>query len=199
MQSAMKLCVRRPGVSGPFYCPAEREGRPGMTRVRVPAATAALMLIACLVVIAQGAPTSSQGAIKPVTEAMLESPDPSEWLSWRRTLDGWGYSPLNQINKNNVNQLQLAWSWGLAPGQSQPTPLVHDGMMYMPEPGGGVQALDAVNGDLIWDFKPPAPQGGPARNTPTRNLAIFGDKVFVATSTVHLIALNARTGKVVWD
>src|SRR5947207_2307566 len=164
-----------------------------MIRVRVFAAASVLVGVACLMMFAQGR------VLKPVTEAMLENPDPAEWLNWRRTLDGWGYSPLNQINKNNVNQLQLVWSWGLAPGQSQPTPLVHDGVMFMPSPGGGVQALDAVNGDLLWEFKPPAGQGAQARNTPTRSLAIFGDKVFVATSAVHLIALNAQTGKVVWD
>ena len=160
---------------------------------RVFAATAALLLVAGLVVIGQGR------AIKPVTEAMLENPDPADWLNWRRTQDGWGYSPLNQINKNNVNQLQLVWSWGLEPGQSQPTPLVHDGMMFMPSPGGGVQALDAVTGDFLWEFKPPVGEGAQRRDTPTRNLAIFGDKIFVATGTVHLVALNAQTGTVVWD
>src|SRR5947207_13836411 len=95
-------------------------GRPELVEGRVFAGTALLVVIGCLMVFAQGR------VLKPVTEAMLESPDPAEWLSWRRTLDGWGYSPLNQINKNNVGQLQLVWSWGLAPGQSQPTPLVHD-------------------------------------------------------------------------
>jgi PQQ-dependent dehydrogenase (methanol/ethanol family) len=167
--------------------------RPHMPRSRA-FATAALLAVASLYLSGQGR------NLKPVTEAMLENPDANEWLNWRRTLDGWGYSPLNQINKNNVNQLQLVWSWGLAAGQSQPTPLVHDGMMFVPSPGGGVQAIDAVNGDPLWEFKPPSPEGGGARrDTPTRNLAIFGDKIFVATGTVHLIALNAQTGKVVWD
>ena len=171
-----------------------------MTRAHLLTAIATLICVTGIIITAQTrsitAPTRS---FRPVTEAMLENPDPAEWLNWRRTLDGWGYSPLNQINKNNVNQLQLVWSWGLAPGQSQPTPLVHDGVMYMPSPGGGVQALDAVNGDFIWEFKPPAAAGGQPRNTPTRNLAIYGDKVFVATGTVHLVALNAQTGRVVWD
>ena len=73
--------------------------------------------------------------IKPVTDAMLQKPDPADWLMWRRTLDGWGYSPLNQINRNNVAQLQ-AWSGRAAcgPGNQEGTPLVHDGVMYVPNP-----------------------------------------------------------------
>ena len=69
---------------------------------------------------------------------MLENPDPADWLNWRRTLDGWGYSPLNQINTENVHQLQLVWSWQLPPGLSQPTPLVHDGVMFIPSPQFGL-------------------------------------------------------------
>ena len=66
-----------------------------------------------------------------VTDAELENPDPADWLNWRRTLDGWGYSTLDQIDRTNVGELQLAWSWGLEQGISQTTPLVHDGIMYI--------------------------------------------------------------------
>jgi alcohol dehydrogenase (cytochrome c) len=91
---------------------------------------------------------------KPVTDAALLNPDPADWPNWRRTLDGWGYSPLKQIDTRNVKQLQLAWSWGLKPGLSQPNPLVANGMMYVPSPGGGVQTLDAATGDLLWSSAP---------------------------------------------
>jgi PQQ-dependent dehydrogenase (methanol/ethanol family) len=138
-------------------------------------------------------------AFKPVTDAMLLNPDPADWPNWRRTLDGWGYSPLKQITTRNVNQLQLAWSWGLPPGVSQPTPLVANGMMYVPSPGGGVQTLDAANGDLLWEYRTrPAGDGAP-RTSPMRNLAVYDDKVYVATADARLVALNARTGAVVWD
>ena len=86
----------------------------------------------------------------PVTDQTLASPDPADWLHWRRTLDGWGYSPLDQINRDNVHQLQLVWSWQMRPGLSQPTPLVHNGVMYLPNPDGFVQAVDAVTGDRLW-------------------------------------------------
>ena len=134
----------------------------------------------------------------PITDQMLLNPDPADWPNWRRTLDGWGYSPLKHINKQNVHQLQLAWSWGLKPGISQPTPLVANGTMYMPSPGGGAQALDAATGDLLWEHVATS-SDGPARTSPMRSLAIYGDKVYVATADARLVALNARTGAVAWD
>ncbi len=136
---------------------------------------------------------------KPITEAMLLKPDPADWPNWRRTLDGWGYSPLSQINTRNVHQLRLAWSWALRSGQSQPTPLVSNGVMYVPSPGGGVQALDAGNGDLLWEYENAPAAGGTPRTSPMRNLAIYGDKVYVATADARLVALDARTGAVAWD
>src|SRR5438093_12094763 len=88
----------------------------------------------------------------PVTDAMLQKPDPANWMMWRRTLDSWGYSPLSQVNRNNVSQLKLAWTRGMAAGSSQEsTPLVYDGVMYLPHSGDYIQALDAKSGDLIWE------------------------------------------------
>src|SRR5438128_1272230 len=144
------------------------------SRARVPAA-AILMLVAIVgrsparldVALGQRgrapvATTEAVGSFKPVTDAMLLHQDPADWPNWRRTLDGWGYSPLKQITTQNVHQLQLAWSWGLAPGLSQPTPLVSNGMMFIPVPGGGAQALDAANGDLLWQYKSmPGGDGAP--------------------------------------
>src|SRR6266511_2795989 len=93
-------------------------------------ATASLVWLASFIVAGQdgggGAPRQRSGTgipanrtFRPVTDAMLEKPDEGDWINWRRTYDGTGFSPLNQINKNNVGQLQLIWSWGLLPGQSQ--------------------------------------------------------------------------------
>ena len=92
---------------------------------------------------------------RPVTEAMLRNPAAGDWLNWRRTDNAWGYSPLEQINRQNVQQLQLAWSWAMDDtGSQQPTPLVYDGIMYLPNPRGVIQALDAATGDLIWEYRP---------------------------------------------
>ena len=105
-------------------------------------------------------------SFRPVTEAMLRNPAPGDWLNWRRTDNAWGYSPLDQITRQNVQQLQLAWSWSMDDtGSQQATPLVYDGVMYLPNPRGVIQALDAATGDLIWEYRPgatPAPPCGGA-------------------------------------
>ena len=138
-----------------------------------------------------------------VTEATLRNPAPGDWLNWRRTDNAWGYSPLDQINKGNVQRLQLAWSWAMEnTGAQEATPLVHDGIMYLPNPRGVIQALDAATGDLLWEYRPAATRGsgtGGDGNGVQRNIAIFGDKIFGTTNDAHLIALDARTGKLAWD
>src|SRR5213592_3391203 len=93
-----------------------------------------LSLVSSLILVMSWLGHAQVREFKPVTEAMLLNPDPADWLNWRRTLDGWGYSPLNQITTQNVRDLQLVWSWGLTPGDSQPTPLVHNGIMFVPGP-----------------------------------------------------------------
>ena len=157
------------------------------------------LALVTLVIVFPGAPASQSPTFAPVTDAMLLNPDPADWPHWRRTLDGSGYSPLAQINTKNVHQLQLAWSWSLQPGQSQPAPIVSQGVMYIPIPGGGAQALDAATGDLRWEYKPSTPAGAPQRTTPMRTLAIYGDKVYIAVADARLMALDARTGKLVWE
>jgi len=133
---------------------------------------------------------------RPVSETMLRNPAPGDWLNWRRTDNAWGYSPLDQIKKENVQRLQLAWSWSMEEGAQEATPLVHDGVMYLPNPHGVIQALDAATGDLIWEYRPAARTEG---NGVQRNIAIYADKIFGTTFDAHIIALDARTGKVAWD
>lgn len=135
--------------------------------------------------------------ITPVTDTLLREPPAESWLSWRRTYDGWGYSPLDQINRNNVRRMQLHWSWSLNPGPSPTTPLVHDGVLFIFNYGDRVQALDAATGDLLWEYTRRLPEG--PRLLYKRNMAIHGDKLFFASSDIHLVALNVRTGEVVWD
>ena len=96
---------------------------------------------------------AQNGGFRMVTDAILQDPDPADWLNWRRTLDGWGYSPLDEITTENAQDLQLVWSWGMAAGSQQTTPLVHDGVMYLANPGAIVQALDAATGELLWNTR----------------------------------------------
>src|SRR6516164_2634748 len=158
----------------------------------------ARLLVGAVIAAGLFASAEAQPDFKPVTDAMLRNPDAGEWLGWRRTLDTQGYSPLNQITKDNVGRLQLAWSWALNAGASEPAPIVHDGVMYIPSPGGGVTALDATNGDFLWEYrkKQDAPE---LYARPMRSIALYGDKVFATTSDAHIVAVNARTGAVVWD
>src|SRR5689334_8121813 len=134
----------------------------------------------------------------PVTDAMLQNPDPADWLMWRRTLDSWGYSPLNQINRSNVGQLRLVWTRGLAAGDMQEsTPLVHDGVMYIPNPGDDIEAIDARSGDMLWDYQ--RRLADPARRTTNRNIAVYGINIIDTTSDNYVIAIDAQTGNLAWE
>ena len=135
-------------------------------------------------------------ALTPVTEAMLADPPPGDWLSWRRTRNSHGYSPLDQVTRDNVADLKLAWSISIRPGNHQTTPLVHDGVMFLANPGNVVQAIDAATGDVIWVYRARLPED--ARAGATRTLALYGDKLFLATADAAVVALDARTGAEVW-
>jgi PQQ-dependent dehydrogenase (methanol/ethanol family) len=155
----------------------------------------------------------AQGEVKsftPVSDATLANPPPEDWLSFRRTLDAAAYSPLTQITRDNVSYLQLAWSRAMEPGGQYSTPLVRQGTMFLAHPGDVIQALDATNGDLVWEFRWEPRRGnarageasapGPRpRERSVRNIAILGDRLFHFTRDQHLIALNARTGALAWS
>ena len=85
----------------------------------------------------------------PVTDAMLESPDPSDWPMIRRSYDAHSFSPLDQINTANVDSLSLEWVWNMHEGDSEPSPLVYNGIIYLINPGNVIQALDGKTGELI--------------------------------------------------
>ena len=137
---------------------------------------------------------------RPVTEETLRNPAPGDWLNFRRTDNAWGYSPLDQITTDNVGQLQLVWSWAMdETGAQEATPLVYDGIMYLPNPSDVIQALDAATGDLIWEYRPERPEGARGGLGAQKSIAIYGDKIFGATRNAHIVALDARTGEVVWD
>jgi len=135
----------------------------------------------------------------PVTDAMLRDPDPGDWLMIRRNYQAWSNSPLTQINTTNVKQLQLVWSWAMndSTAANETTPIVHNGIMFLANPGNIVQALDARTGELIWENRigPDLSNGLGA----IRSLALYRDKVYLATTDVRLLALDARTGKIVWE
>jgi alcohol dehydrogenase (cytochrome c) len=135
---------------------------------------------------------------RPVTDEMLLHPAPGDWLMIRRNYEAWSYSPLNSITTANVKNLRLEWVWSMNDGgASEPTPIVHDGIVYLSNTSNTVQALDGKTGELIWENRigPDSTRGYGA----TRSLAIYGDKIFVPTTDARLYALNARTGEIVWQ
>ena len=141
----------------------------------------------------------------PVTDATLQTPSPDDWLMWRRTLDGWGYSPLDQIDRTNVSSLRMVWSRALsAPGRQQGTPLVYNGVLYMPNPSDVIQAIDAVTGDLLWEYRRALPDdvcefmmAGVC--TTNRNLAIYDNLIIDTSVDDYVFALDATTGELVWE
>ena len=141
------------------------------------------------------------GTFRPVTDDLLQNPPASDWLHWRRTYDGSGYSPLDQINRQNVGQLRLAWSWAMQGGNQQTTPLVHDGVMYLANPGSTVQALNAATGELLWEYRRefPAETRQQHEIRALRGLSIYQDRILVNTGDAHIVALDARSGAVAWD
>ena len=136
---------------------------------------------------------------KEVTDERLKNPDAGDWLMVRRTWDGWGYSPLEEVTPANVGRLQPAWvvSTGVTNGHEAP-PIVNNGVMFVATPGNQVIALDAKNGATLWRYKRPLADDVVLLHGTSRGVALSGDKVFFAAAEAVLVALDARTGKEVW-
>lgn len=133
-----------------------------------------------------------------VSTEELAAPAPADWTYWRRTPQSQGYSPLDQIDTNNVRDLTLAWVWGMAPGRSQPAPLVRDGVVFLPNFGNVVQAIDGRDGTLLWEYRRQFAEGD-RQGGLLRTLALWEDMLYVATTDAHLVALDARSGALRWD
>ena len=137
---------------------------------------------------------SSSIRFDPISDAELVEPSDQDWLIWRRTYDAQGYSPLDQINKNNVGELEEAWRVSLLEGPNMATPLVHDGVMFLASAQDTVLALDATTGKQLWKYEH-RPTSFPS---PRIGIALHGDKVIVPTQNMQVVALEAATGDVLW-
>ena len=131
----------------------------------------------------------------PVTDQLLLDPPDSDWLMWRGTYDLSGHSALEQINRDNVADLKLAWSAPLGEGGNMTTPLVHSGVMFIADNNNVLLALDARNGEELWRYQ------HESENLDGRRIgiALHGDKVIVPHNDLDVVALNARTGEVEWE
>jgi alcohol dehydrogenase (cytochrome c) len=132
-----------------------------------------------------------------VTDDAIATPPAGDWLGWRRSYDAQGFSPLRQIDTRNVESLRLAWSWTLPAGSAESVPVVRDGTVFVQAYGDIVQALDARSGDLLWQYTHTLEDG--ASPFHKRGLALHGNRLYLGTSDVHVVALDVATGEVVWD
>ena len=143
------------------------------------------------------------GAMATVTEAMLRSVPGAEWLTYGGDYAEQRFSPLKQINEYNVDQLGLAWYADMDSARGQEaTPLVHDGILYVTTAWSMVKAYDAKTGKPLWAFDPKVPRSTLYRaccDAVNRGVALYGDKVFVAALDGRLLALDQKTGKVLWE
>lgn len=161
-----------------------------------------IALAACLLLATLASPSHAQSpldAYTPVTDAELRNPADGDWLMWRRTANHWGYSPLDQINKDNVGGLRLAWAWTMGPGLQETTPLVHDGVMFLPQACDFIEALDATDGTLLWEYRRPEVDHVAPLSCANRNGTLYKDQLLLATRDAHLVSLNVYTGEVTWD
>ncbi|MBI4608199.1 MAG: PQQ-dependent dehydrogenase, methanol/ethanol family [Candidatus Rokubacteria bacterium] len=132
--------------------------------------------------------------------------DPANWLMYYRTYNGWRYSPLSQINTSNVRRLVPKWILsGGTPGEQQTTPIVNGAVMFTTSTSIGANRVYAVNartGEILWKHERKIPDDTTAlvRVLPhNRGVALYRDKVIFGTLDAHLVALDAKTGKVAWD
>ena len=141
----------------------------------------------------------------PVTAERLLNPEPSDWPMYRRTYDGWGYSPLDRITPANVASLEPVWTFSTGSNRDhQSPPIVNDGHMFVTVPldDGSLQvlALDAATGDLLWRHVRELPEDAAKhRSKMNRGVALYWDYVFVGTADAAVVALDAATGESVWE
>lgn len=164
---------------------------------------AAVALVLSLAAMPASLVAQSPSGFVSVTDAVLQNPDPGDWLMWRRTLNGWGYSPLDQVTRENVDTLRMVWSRALSTGTQEVTPLAYDGVLYVPQTNDVITAIDAVTGDMKWEYRRDLPEGiydfvgGNGRNN--RNMAIYENLIINTSADDYVFAVDAENGKLVWE
>ena len=158
-----------------------------------------LRLAAIALALASAGPVGAQTGddFVPVTDKMLQNPDAGDWLNWRRTPNGWAFSPLDQINRRNVAKLTQVWTAPMGTGPQEATPLVYRGVMYLPNRGDYIQAFDGKTGQLLWEYKRKFPEG--VMGSTNRSMAIWGTTLIDAGGDNQIYAVDARTGTLIWE
>ncbi len=131
----------------------------------------------------------------PVSAQLLAAPPEQDWLMWRQDYQLGGHSPLDQINRSSVADLKLAWTAELGQGGNMTTPLVHDGVMFIADTGNVLRVLDAGTGEELWQYTHESDNFDGRRI----GVALQDDLVIVPHNDLDVVALNVRSGEVVWD
>jgi alcohol dehydrogenase (cytochrome c) len=127
--------------------------------------------------------------------------EPENWLSYSGTPSNQRYSRLDRITAANVAELELAWVWQARSLEKfEATALVVDGVLYTVQAPNDVVALDAATGRVFWTYHhEPSPDARTCCGRVNRGVAILGDTLFMGTIDAHLIAIDAKSGQLVWD
>ena len=160
-------------------------------------AAAVALLLSASGVVAQ--PQALLDNYTPVTLEELANPPASDWLMWRGTPNNWAHSTLDQINKDNVDSLRLAWSWTMEPGKQETTPLVHDGIMFLPQACDFIEAIDATDGTPLWEYRRATVDHVAPLSCANRNGTLYKDQLIIATRDAYIVSLNATSGEVTWE
>lgn len=136
-----------------------------------------------------------------VTFDQIKAGAGTDWLTFQGNLQGFRYSPLKQVNRANVAQMQPLWVYQLdSTNKFEASPIVAGGTMFISEPPSDVTALDTATGRVLWRYKRVLPPNLPACcGSVNRGVAVLGDRVYIGTLDAHLLALDAPTGNVIWD
>ena len=174
-----------------------------MKRGLLAAVASSLVLLTLASVPAFSQADASNRPYKTVTAQMYNNPPASEWLQYRRTNDGQGYSPLKQITPLNVKNLTPIWSFstGLTKGH-EGVPVYHDGVLIITASYNVVFGLDARSGKFLWRYDRDLPDKALSVvccDVVNKGGVLYGDNFIFGTIDDHLVALNAKTGAVAWD
>ena len=160
-------------------------------------------MVGLLLIQAGAARGQSQDQVwEPITEERLLNPEDGDWMSYRRTYDVTGFSPLDQINRGNVGDLRMVWAWSVRDNSRWvPTPIVANGLMYVSEGSGRVIAFDVVSGDVAWLHTRSYPEDIEKSQAfgRHRGVSVYGDTIYWGTADAALVALDALSGEQRWE
>jgi alcohol dehydrogenase (cytochrome c) len=135
-----------------------------------------------------------------VTDQRLGNPSTPHWLTYRATYDGWGFHAADLINTTNIKRLVPLWRFSTGEsGGHQAPPMVNAGVMFITTPRNQVVALNAFTGDLLWRYTRQLPAGFLPPYPTNRGVSLYEERVYMATLDAHLVALDAKTGQVLWE